>query len=137
MFRCALLMLLVAETAAAQPVAAQPVDIETAATVYQDAAMREQVRAALPAMPAHIRQMFAADSSARLSDQQMKAVTAAAERGFRLDVFEAPALSALASNLDAATVKKAEAFLMSDLGRRMVAADVATATSTNRPSTRS
>jgi hypothetical protein len=42
-------------------------------------------------------------------------------------VFEAPALSALADNLDAATVKKTEAFLVSDLGRRMVAADTATA----------
>jgi len=36
-------------------------------------------------------------------------------------------LSALAANLDADTVKKSEEFLSSDLGRRMVAADVATA----------
>jgi len=43
-------------------------------------------------------------------------------------VFEAPALSALAANLDAATVKKTDAFLESELGRRMVAADMATAT---------
>ncbi len=57
----------------------------------------------------------------------MNAVTAAAKRGFRIDVFEAPALSALAANLDAATVKKIDAFLQSDLGRRMVAADLATA----------
>jgi hypothetical protein len=71
--------------------------------------------------------MFSEDASARLSDQQLNAVTAAAERGFRIDVFEAPALNALAANLDAATVKKAEAFLRSDLGRRMVVADVATA----------
>ena len=35
---------------------------------------------------------------------------------------------ALAANLDQATVTKTDAFLVSDLGRRMVAADVATAT---------
>jgi hypothetical protein len=78
-------------------------------------------------MPAHIRQLFAADTAAQLSDEQLNAVSAAAKRGFRIDVFEAPALSALAANLDEPTVKKTEAFLMSDLGRRMVAADVATA----------
>jgi len=42
-------------------------------------------------------------------------------------VFEAPALSAFASNLDADTVKKAEAFLAGDAGRRWVAADVSLA----------
>jgi hypothetical protein len=123
MFRFALLMLM-----AAGAHAAVSVDIETAATLYQDAAMREQVRASLPAMPEHIRQMFAGDTAAKLSEQQLKAVTAAAERGFRIDVFEAPALNALAVNLDAATLKKADTFLTSDVGRRMVAADVATAT---------
>ncbi len=123
MFRFALLMLLSTAVHAAQPA----VDIETAATLYQDAAIREQVRASLGVMPAHVRQMFSEDASARLSDQQLNAVTAAATRGFRIDVFEAPALSALAANLDAATVQKAETFLRSDLGRRMVAADVATA----------
>jgi len=132
MFRFAFVVLLCAAMAAAQPAAAQPVavrpvDIETASALYHDASMREQVRASLATMPAHIRQMFSADSAAQLSDQQLNAVTAAAERGFRIDVFEAPALNALAANLDAATVKKADAFLMSDLGRRMVAADVATA----------
>ena len=105
----------------------QGVDIETAATIYQDAGMREQVRASLGTMPEHIRQMFSAEPAAHLSEQQLNAVTEAAKRGFRIDVFEAPALSALAANLDAATVKKAEAFLAGDLGRRMVAADVATA----------
>ena len=123
MFRFALLMLM-----AAGAHAAVSVDIETAATLYQDAAMREQVRASLPSMPEHIRQMFAGDTAAKLSDRQLKAVTAAAERGFRIDVFEAPALNALAVNLDAATLKKADTFLTSDVGRRMVAADVATAT---------
>jgi hypothetical protein len=123
MIRCALLMLMSTAVYAAQPA----VDIETAASVYQDAAIREQVRASLGVMPAHVRQMFSEDASTRLSDQQLNAVTAAAERGFRIDVFEAPALNALAANLDAATVKKSEAFLQSDLGRRMVAADVATA----------
>jgi hypothetical protein len=104
------------------------VDIDTAAKVYQAAAIREQVRASLGAMPEHIRQLFAADTSAKLSAAQLAAVTAAAERGFRIDVFEAPALKAFASHLDPATVAKTEVFLASDLGRRMVAADVALAT---------
>jgi hypothetical protein len=123
MFRFAMLMLLSTSLYAAE----SPVDIETAAKIYQDAAIREQVRASLGSMPAHIRQLFAADTAAQLSDEQLNAVSAAAKRGFRIDVFEAPALSALAANLDEPTVKKTEAFLMSDLGRRMVAADVATA----------
>src|ERR1700723_3527198 len=122
MFRFAVLMLL-----STSVYALQPVDIETAATVYQDAAIREQVRASLGSMPEHIRQLFSADAAAHLSDEQLKAITAAAKRGFRIDVFEVPALSALAANLDAETVKKSEDFLSSDLGRRMVAADVATA----------
>lgn len=107
--------------------AAPSIDIETAAKIYQEAAIREQVRASLGVMPAHIRQLFSTDPAARLTDQQLELVTAAAKRGFRIDVFEAPALSALAANLDAVTVKKTEAFLLSDLGRRMVAADMATA----------
>jgi hypothetical protein len=78
-------------------------------------------------MPAHVRQLFAADGASKLSEQQLAAVTAAAQRGFRIDVFEPPALSALAANLDPASVKKSLAFLDSDLGRRMVAADVAAA----------
>jgi hypothetical protein len=104
------------------------VDIDAAAKIYQEAAIREQVRASLGSMPAHIRQLFAADAAAQLSEQQLAAVSAAAERGFRIDVFEPPALSAFAENLDWATVKKAQAFLSSDLGRRMVAADLALAT---------
>jgi hypothetical protein len=124
MFRFALLMLFSTSLCAAQ----SAVDIETAAKVYQDAAIREQVRASLGSMPAHIRQLFSADTAAKLSDEQLNAVTAAAKRGFRIDVFETPALSALAANLDPPTVKKVDAFLESDLGRRMVAADTATAT---------
>jgi hypothetical protein len=104
--------------------AESPVDIETAARIYQAAAVREQVRASLGAMPEHIRQLFAADSSAQLSDPQLAAVSAAAVRGFRIDVFEAPALRAFADHLDMATVKRTEAFLASDLGKRMVSADV-------------
>src|SRR5260221_2747857 len=103
------------------------VDIDTAAKLYQAAAMREQVRASLGAMPDHIRQLFAADSSAKLSDPQLAAVSAAAVRGFRIDVFEAPALQALADHLDTATVNKTDAFLNSDVGKRMVTADVALA----------
>ena len=113
----------------AGPVFSAPssVDIETAARVYQAAAVREQVRASLGTMPEQIRQLFAREVSAKLSEQQLAAVTAAAEHGFRIDVFEAPALAALAQNLDSVSVAKSEAFLESDLGRRMVAADVAAA----------
>ena len=103
------------------------VDIDTAATIYQAAQVREQVRASLGTMPAQVRQMFEKDASAKFSAEQLAAVTAAAERGFRIDVFEAPALSALAQNLDPGTVAKTEAFLSSDLGKRMVADDVASA----------
>ena len=123
MLRFVFLMCLTAQAYAVE----STVDIDTAAKVYQSAAIREQVRASLGAMPAHIRQLFAADSSAKLSDDQLAAVTAAAERGFRIDVFEAPALQALANHLDRNTVNKTEAFLASDLGRRMVTADVALA----------
>lgn len=103
------------------------VDIDTAATIYLAAEVREQVRASLGSMPGQIRQMFERDSSAKLSAEQLAAIKKAAERGFRIDVFEAPALAALAQHLDAQTVAKTEAFLASDLGRRMVADDVAAA----------
>src|SRR6201996_216378 len=109
-------------------IAAAGVDIDTAAQVYQDAAMREQVRASLNSMPTHIRKLFEGNTSSPLSDAQLAAVTDAAKHGFRISVFEAPALTAFAANLDPVTVKKAEAFFLSDLGRRMVAADVALAT---------
>jgi Uncharacterized protein conserved in bacteria (DUF2059) len=101
------------------------VDIDTAAKIYQAAAVREQVRAA---MPKQIRDMFSRDASAQLSDEQLAAVSAAAERGFRIDVFETPALGALAQNLDSPSVVKIQVFLASDLGKRMVAADVEAAT---------
>lgn len=104
------------------------VDIDTAAKIYQAAAVREQVRAALPTMPKQIRDMFSRDVSAQLSDEQLAAVSAAAGRGFRIDVFETPALGALAQNLDSPSVVKIQAFLASDLGKRMVAADVEAAT---------
>jgi hypothetical protein len=107
--------------------AGQPIDIETAAKLYQDAAIREQVRASLGSMPAHIRQLFAADTAVQLSELQLNAVTLAAKRGFRIDVFEAPALTALAANLDAATFKRSDEFLESEVGRRMVEADTAAA----------
>ena len=111
---------------AASPVAS--VDIDTAATVYQDAEIREQVRASLGNMPQQIRHLFESDNTNKLNADQLAAVSEAAKHYFRIDVFEAPALSAFAANLDPGTVKKAEAFLSSDLGRRMVAADVAIAT---------
>jgi len=123
MIRFLLLMCLTANGFAAEV----SVDIDTAAKVYQAAAIREQVRASLGAMPEHIRQLFVADTSAKLSDEQLAAVSAAAIRGFRIDVFEAPALQALASHMDTATVGKTAAFLTSELGQRMVSADVAVA----------
>jgi hypothetical protein len=123
MFRLAILLLFTLDVHAAM----QAVDIDAAAQLYADAATREQVRASLVPMPAHIRQLFMGNTSSALSDSQLTAVDAAAKRGFRIDVFEPAALRALAANLDADTVKRTEAFLASDLGRRMVAADVALA----------
>jgi hypothetical protein len=123
MIRFVLLMFLTANVYAAE----STVDIGTAASIYQAAAIREQVRASLGAMPEHIRQLFATDNSAQLSGPQLAAVSAAAVRGFRIDVFEAPALQAFADHLDKTTVAKTEAFLASDLGKRMVTADVALA----------
>ncbi len=113
-------------TSAAQAAIA-PVDIETAAAVYQAAAIRTQVRAALPTMPEQIRKLFASDSKAQLDEEQLAAVRAAAKRGFRIDVFEAPALRAFAANLDSPTVRKTAEFFDSEVGRHMVAADVALA----------
>ena len=124
MFRWVFLIFLAAQAAAAE----STVDIDTAAKIYQAAAIREQVRASLGAMPEHIRQLFAADSGAQLTETQLAAVSAAAVRGFRIDVFEAPALRSFADHLDTVTVTKTAAFLASDLGRRMVTADVALAT---------
>ena len=110
--------------AMANAAVAAPVDIDTAAHLYQAAAIREQVRASLGSMPGHIRKLFQGNTSTPLSEPQLSAVNVAAVRAFRIDVFEAPALSAFASNLDADTLKKAEAFFSSDSGKRWVAADV-------------
>jgi hypothetical protein len=123
MFRFALLLSLAGVAQAAVP----PVDMDTAAQLYQEAAIREQVRASLGSMPAHIRKLFQGNTSTPLSESQLQAVNQAAIRAFRIDVFDAPALSAFAANLDADTLKKAEAFLATDTGKRMVAADVALA----------
>ena len=124
MIRFACLMMLASNIYAAE----SAVDIDTAAKIYQAAAIREQVRASLVSMPAQIRQLFTRDAASQLSEPQLAAVTAAAERGFRIDVFETPALGALAQNLDSPSVVKIQAFLASDLGKRMVAADVEAAT---------
>ena len=104
-----------------------PVDMDTAAQLYQEAAIREQVRASLGSMPGHIRKLFQGNTSTPLTDSQLQAVNKAAIRAFRIDVFDAPALSAFAANLDADTLRKAEAFLATDAGKRMVAADLALA----------
>ena len=50
--------------------------------------------------------MFAADSQTKLSDKQLAVVTTAAERNFRIDVFEPPALAAFAADLDQQAVEK-------------------------------
>ncbi len=124
MTRFAFLLIFCGSALAAEPA----VDIDSAARIYQEAAIRAQVRASLVTMPKQLRDMFSRDASAHLTDEQLSAVDAAALRGFRIDVFEAPALAALARNLDAATVAKTHDFLQSDLGKRMVADDVASAT---------
>jgi len=123
MFRFALLLTLALLGGLAQA-AATPVDMDTAAQLYQEAAIREQVRASLGSMPGQIRKLFQGNTSTPLTDTQLEAVNVAATRAFRIDVFEAPALSAFAANLDADTLKKAEVFLATDTGKRMVAADV-------------
>ena len=120
MFRFALLLSLAGLAQAGVP----PVDMDTAAQLYQEAAIREQVRASLGSMPGHIRKLFQGNTSTPLTDSQLQAVNLAATRAFRIDVFEAPALSAFAAHLDADTLKKSEAFFVTDTGRRMVAADV-------------
>src|SRR6201986_1683116 len=103
---------------------APAVDIETAAPLYQEAAIREQVRASLPSMPAHIRKLFQGNTSTPLTPSQLDAVNVAAVRAFRIDVFEAPALTAFAANLDADSLKKAEAFFATDPGKKMAAAEL-------------
>jgi hypothetical protein len=120
MFRFALLLGLAGLAQAGVP----PVDMDTAAQLYQEAAIREQVRASLGAMPAHIRKLFQGNTSTPLTDSQLEAVNLAATRAFRIDVFDAPALSAFAANLDLDTLKKAEAFLATDAGKQMVAAEL-------------
>jgi hypothetical protein len=120
MFRFALLLGLFGLAQAAVPA----VDMDTAAQLYQEAAIREQVRASLGSMPAHIRKLFQGNTSTPLTDSQLQAVNLAATHAFRIDVFDAPALSAFAANLDVDTLKKAEAFLATDAGRQMVAAEL-------------
>ncbi len=120
---CWLLLLFSANLLAAD----SAVDINSAGEVYLAAGLREQVRASLAPMPSKIRALFASESSRKLSDKQLAAVTAAAKRGFRIDVFEPPALAAFAANLDRHTVERSLAFLSSTVGKRMVQADTASA----------
>ena len=124
MVRLALLLLL---SAAGLSPALAAVDMDAAAQIYEAAGVREQVRASLGAMPGRIRDMFQAEAKTALTPPQTKAITDAAERGFRIDVFEPSAIAALAGNLDAPTARKILAFLQSDLGARMVKADKALA----------
>jgi hypothetical protein len=120
MLRFALLLSLAGLAQAGVP----PVDMDTAAQLYQEAAIREQVRASLGSMPAHIRKLFQGNTSTPLTESQLDAVNRAATRAFRIDVFDAPALSAFAANLDVDTLKKAEAFLATEAGKQMVAAEL-------------
>ena len=96
MFRIALLMML-----AASPFAAEAVDIDTA---RKDLPGRRDARTSARRRWRRCRRTCARCSgryvAAKLSAEQLAAVSAAAERGFRIDVFEPPALSALAANLD-------------------------------------
>jgi hypothetical protein len=123
MVRFGLLMLLAASLYAAE----STVGFDAAATVYQAAAVRSQVRATLGSMPAKMRQMYADDQSAPLTQDQLAAVETSATHGFRIDVFEPPAIAALAADLDSATLKSSLDFLRSSAGQHMVAADVALA----------
>jgi hypothetical protein len=69
--------------------------------------------------------MFTQDQGSTLSTDHLDAVTDAAKHGFQIAVFEPLALRAFADNLDASSARKSLAFFSSDLGKRMVAADVA------------
>ncbi len=120
-------LLLFAAFSANALAAGSAVDIDTAGEVYLAAGIREQVSASLPSMPKKMRELFASESSNKLSPQQLDAVTAAAKHGFRIDVFEPLALAAFAANLDPETVAKSLKFLASGTGKRMVKADVALA----------
>jgi len=101
------------------------IDMDTAARIYEAAAVRDQVRASLPAMPGRIRDMFVAEAKTPLTEAQLNAIKESAERGFRIDVFEPAAIVALAEKLDEPTAKKVLKFLSGELGTRMVAADKA------------
>lgn len=123
MVRFVLLLLM----AAAISPAHAAVDMDIAAQIYEAAAVREQVRASLGAMPKRIRELFVAEARTPLTDAQLKAINDAAERGFRIGVFEPATIAAMAASLDAASARKTLSFLGSDLGLRMVASDKALA----------
>jgi hypothetical protein len=103
------------------------IDIDTAGKVFEAASVREQVRASLGSMPKRIREMFAAESNNQWSDAQLDAIGHAAEKGFRIDVFEPAALAAFAASMDAKSAQKTLQFLRTDLGLRMVKSDLAIA----------
>jgi hypothetical protein len=123
MIRLGLLFLLCASAGAAESEAG----FDAAAAVYQAAEVRAQVRASLGSMPEKMRRLYSADESGSLSEEQLAAVETSATHGFRIDVFEPPAIAAMAANLDVPAAKGALDFLQSASGQRMVAADVALA----------
>jgi hypothetical protein len=123
MIRLGLLLLLCAGVGAAE----SEVGFDTAATLYQAAEVRAQVRASLGSMPEKMRRLYSADESGSLSEDQLAAVETSATHGFRIDVFEPAAIAAMGAGLDAAAAKGALEFLHGASGQRMVAADVALA----------
>ena len=86
MFRFALLLTLALLGGLARA-GVTPVDMDTAAQLYQEAAIREQVRASLGSMPGQIRKLFQGNTSTPLTDSQLQAVNlAATRRGFERKV---------------------------------------------------
>ena len=123
MISLGMLLLLSANLAAAE----SGIGFDAAATLYQAAAIRAQVRASLGSMPLKLRRLYTADDPTDLSAEQLAAVETSATHGFRIDVFEPPAIAALAAGLDTAAAKDSLEYLHSGPGQRMAAADVALA----------
>ena len=124
MGRFAVLLLLASRLHAAE----SAVDIDTAAKIYQAAAVREQVRASLGRDAGAIAPAIRAETSPRkLSDSNSRRSRPPRSAAFASTCSRRLRSRALAENLDPPTVAKVQAFLASDLGRRMVAADVAEA----------
>ena len=123
MFRTVALFLVSANLCCAAP----GVDIDVAAGIYQAQGLREQVRISLGSMGPKMRRLFQNDESTALTEDQLAAVESAATHAFRIDVFEPPALAAMAGALEPADAREIQRFLDSPVGQRMVAADILSA----------